>query len=113
MCNSFESRFLRYRWIRYIEAILFIVFPTIILAANEGASIGEDYFDFSIVSVADDLSMNLLAMIFGSFGGMLPAEGASVLSPLFEYFNQGVFYIAAGMVAYTGMLSIKTSEEGK
>ena len=91
-----------------------MMFPAIIFATSEGASIGENYFNFTDISVAQDLSMNLLAMIFGSFGGMLPAAGTSVLSPLFEYFNQGVFYIAAGMVAYTAMLStIKTSEEGK
>lgn len=93
----------------------FLLIPVLCFATTyDNVAAGMDYFNFTDISVEDDLSMTLLGMIFGNFNDMLPAIGYSVLTPVLEHFNQGVFAIAVGMVTYVTFLStIKTAEEGK
>ncbi len=93
----------------------FLLIPVICFATTyDNVAAGMNYFNFTDIAVDDDLSMTLLGMVFGNFNDMLPAIGYSVLTPVLEHFNQGVFAIAVGMVTYVTFLStIKTAEEGK
>lgn len=94
--------------------VLLVWVPSVLYAVTyDSVADGLDYFDITLSPVQDDLSLTLLGKIFGSFDGLLPG-GNSVLTPILENFNQGVFFIAVGMVVYVTFLStVKTSEEGK
>jgi hypothetical protein len=91
------------------------VLPSYIFATTyDNVAAGMDYFDPATSPVQDDLSLILLGKVFGSFSGMLPSTSYSVLNPLLEQFNQGIFFVAIGLVSYvTFQSTIKTAEEGK
>ena len=102
------------RVLHYIRYMLYVSPSYIFATTYDNVADGMGYFDPATSPVQDDLSLTLLGKIFGSFSGMLPSTGYSVLAPLLEQFNQGIFFVAVGMVSYVTFLStIKTAEEGK
>lgn len=107
-----KSRGLKY--LLQLAKTLFVLMPSVLFATTyDSVADGLSYFDITQSPVQDDLSLTLLGKIFGDFGGLLPG-GNSVLTPVLENFNQGIFFIAVGMVCYVTFLStVKTSEEGK
>jgi hypothetical protein len=104
-----------YKYIRKFLRLGLYCLPVLSFATTyDQVSSGLNYFNFTDISKSEDLSMTLLGMIFGNFNDMLPATGYSILTPVLEHFNQGVFVIAVSMVTYVTFLNtIKTAEEGK
>ena len=102
------------RILNYIRYMLYVLPSYIFATTYDNVAAGMDYFDPATSPVQDDLSLILLGKVFGSFSGMLPSTSYSVLNPLLEQFNQGIFFVAIGLVSYvTFQSTIKTAEEGK